>query len=191
MVKTKVINQNAFAKLVKELDALGELVKVRQKEKQSVLDSYDAEKKRFSMRKISEKSLESSIKKTNAELMRLDKNIRLTIQKVIKLTAVVNKFLRSQTPKVFRAHKTGLAMTSGKKKKASKKRKAPKKKAPKKKAPKRKAPKRKAPKRKAPKRKAAPKKVAVKPKITGKQVKAELKREKKFIRKQKKALKKK
>jgi len=158
MVKTKVIDQNAFAKLVKELDALGELVKVRQKEKQSVLDAFDAEKKRFSMRKISEKSLESSIKKANVELIRLDKSIRLTIQKVIKLTGVVNAFLRRQTPKVFRAQKRGISMTSGKKKKASKK--------------------------KAPKKVA--KKSVKKSKITRKQVRTEVKAEKKFIKKQKK-----
>lgn len=123
MVKAKMMNENSFDKLVKEMNALAELIKSRQDEKQAVLDEFDKEKARYSKGKISQATLASSIRKTNAELIRLDKNIRLTMVKSKKLLSRMSDFVTAQAPKVFRAKESGFSLASGgaKKKKVAKK----------------------------------------------------------------------
>ena len=121
MAKAKMMNENVFEKMTKEFGALGELIRTRQDEKQAVMDEFDKERKRYNLGKISENTLASSVKKTNAELLRIDKNIRLNIQKAIKLSGQANDFLRRQQPKVFRVHESGTTLNGTKKKSVKKK----------------------------------------------------------------------
>ena len=85
MVRIKRMNEELFAKLQKDLTATGELIRARQEEKQKLLDSFDAEGKRFFFGKISQKAWQSSIKKTNEELKRLDKQTRDAITRAASL----------------------------------------------------------------------------------------------------------
>jgi len=136
MVKVKMMNENMFAKLTKEFSALGELVRTRQEEKQSVLNEFDKELARYKRGNISENTLASSVKKTNAELAKLDKSIRDTIVKFNNYSKRISELVRNQKPIIYKARETGSALASSPvKKKAVKKKAAPKKKVVKKKAP--------------------------------------------------------
>jgi len=119
MVQAKKMNEEFFAKLHKEITITGELIRARQEEKQSVLDDFTAESKRFFFGKISEKSLAASVKKTNAELHRLDSNIRAAISRTAALCDTVKSLVHKQAPIAFRATLSGIA--SGVEKKAKKK----------------------------------------------------------------------
>ena len=121
MVKVKMMNENMFAKLTKEFSALGELIRTRQEEKQSVLDEYDKELSRYKKGNISENTLASSVKKTNNELLKLDKNIRDTIAKFKKYSKRINELVRAQKPIAYRARETGSALASAPIKKLAKK----------------------------------------------------------------------
>ncbi|MCD4771023.1 hypothetical protein K8R30_01235 [archaeon] len=129
MAKSKKMNEAALAKLVKELDSVGELILTRQDEKQVVMNDFDAERARYVKGRISEDTLLSSSKKTNAELIKLDKNIREAIIKVGKISMNIRAFAIRQAPKVFRASVSGVKPISRKKKvkKAKKAKKAKKK----------------------------------------------------------------
>ena len=118
MVKSKKMNEEAFSKLHKDLTTVGELIRARQDEKQGLLDEFTAESKRFFFGKISEKSLASSVKKTNKELKRLDKGIRDSIARVRSLCENVKGLVGKQAPIAYKATLSGI---SGGKKKASKK----------------------------------------------------------------------
>lgn len=121
MVQTKHMNENSFAKILKEFNVAGELVRSRQDEKQALLDEFDQECKRFFFGKISERSLASSVKKTNKEIKRLDKDIRNNISKARKAGERAVKLVTSQAPIGYRATLSGI---SGGKKKSAKKKKA-------------------------------------------------------------------
>jgi len=123
MVQEKKMNEELFAKLHKEITTTGELIRARQEEKQGVLDDFTAESKRFFFGKISEKSLAASVKKTNAELHRLDSNIRDAISRVRKLCEDVKSLVAKQAPIGFRATLSGITGGAEKAKKASKKKK--------------------------------------------------------------------
>jgi hypothetical protein len=188
MAKTKTMNENSFSKLAKELSALAELVRTRQEEKQSVIDEFEKERGRYKTGKISENTLASSVKKTNLELIKLDNSIRETIQKAVNLSTRMQAFLRSQSPKAFRAKESGFFMLGGKKKTSKKKPASTKKVVTKKPAAKSKttAKKKPATKKKAP----VKKKVPVKKKSTGKkkakisksEIQREIKAEKKLLK---------
>jgi hypothetical protein len=124
MVQAKMMNESAFEKLTKEFGALGELIRTRQDEKQAVLNEFDKERERYKTGKISENTLASSVKKTNLELIKLDKAIREIIQKSVSLAGRMNVFLRNQQPKVFRAKESGIFLQGGAKKKTMKKKKS-------------------------------------------------------------------
>lgn len=113
MAQSKKINLPAFAKLIKEVNAVGEFIKALQDEKQSVMNDFDKERNSFRAGKISETTLISSVKKTNKELLRIDKGIRNSIRRTNSLTAAISKTASRQSPKVFRAHLIGV--TSSKK----------------------------------------------------------------------------
>jgi len=116
MAKSKKMNEMAFAKLVKELNSVGEFILTRQDEKQAVMNDFDAERKRYIKGRISEDTLLSSSKKTNAELIKLDKSIRKAILKVGKISVNTRAFAIRQAPKVFRAGISGVKPISRKKK---------------------------------------------------------------------------
>lgn len=166
MVQTKKMNESFFAKLLKEFDVAGELVRSRQDEKQGLLDEFDAESKRFFFGKISERALSASVRKTNKELSRLDGEIRANIAKGRNAGDRAMTLTSAQAPMRYRATLSGIVGGGLKTKKRKAKRKAVKKKV-KKKTVKRKAKKGKAKrttvkkktvKRKATKRKAVKKK---------------------------------
>ena len=121
MVQTKKMNEVSLAKLIKELNALGELIRARQDEKQALLNEFDREKARFRGGKISEKALASSVAKSNKELAKLDANIRATIQKANGLSVRIKAFTSAQSPKTFRTSLTGISLPAARKKKAVKK----------------------------------------------------------------------
>ena len=117
MPKTKKMDESAFAKIVKEFDAVGELIRARQDEKQAVLDEFNSESKRFFFGKISEKTLSSSARKTNQELQKLDGEIRKAIASVTDLGLQARKFALAQSPKAFRATLSGVSGGGAKKRK--------------------------------------------------------------------------
>lgn len=146
MVQTKKMNEQFFVKLQKDFTTTGELIRARQDEKQSLLDEFDLESKRFFFGKISQKSLLASIKKTNDELHRLDKSIRDSIKKSRSLSDREMKLIGDQAPVGYRATLSGV--TGGVKKKKAVKKKVVKRKPVKKKIAKKKAKKRTAKKKK-------------------------------------------
>ncbi|MCW8965458.1 MAG: hypothetical protein OQK82_02040 [Candidatus Pacearchaeota archaeon] len=120
MAKAKMMNEKSFAKLVKELSALGELIRTRQEEKQSVMNEFDKERDRYKKGRISEDTMKSSCMKTNKELVRIDKSVRETIMKANKLGMRIREFVSSQAPKSFMAKVSGINLrNSGTKKKVS------------------------------------------------------------------------
>ena len=108
MVQTKKMNEATFAKLVKEFHAVGELIRARQEEKQAIIDSFGLEKKRYSEGKLSKKALESSVKKTNKEFSRLDKELKRCIAKVNVIGNASQRLASQQDPRIFIAKTSGI-----------------------------------------------------------------------------------
>ncbi len=108
MAKEKHMDESAFAEIVKEFNAVGELIRARQDEKQAVMDEFDSESKRFYFGKISEKTLASSARKTNNELQKLDDQIRKAISNAADLSSQARRFTAAQSPKSFKATLTGI-----------------------------------------------------------------------------------
>jgi len=99
----------------------GELVRARQEEKQGLLDDFDSECKRFFFGKISEKALASSVKKTNAELQRLDRDLRTNIAKSRRASEKATTLVLAQAPVRYRATLSGIV--GGESKKVTRKKK--------------------------------------------------------------------
>ncbi len=116
MVHIKRMNESFFAELLRELNVAGELVRAREEEKQGLLDEFDSECKRFFFGKISERSLASSVKKTNRELKRLDGEIRKNISSMRKISDRISKLGSGQSPVSYKATLSGI--TGGDKKKS-------------------------------------------------------------------------
>ena len=133
MAQAKMMNEGSFEKLVKEINSQGELIRTRQDEKQSVMNEFDKEKRRFTAGKISRATLTSSVVKTNAELVKLDSNIRGAMKKANTLSNKMNEALMRQEPKVFRVSESGIKLDGDKKKAPVKKAPMKKKSVPKKK----------------------------------------------------------
>lgn len=119
MVQTRKMNESFFVEMQKNLTTTGELIRARQDEKQALLNEFDKECKRFFFGKISQRALVASVKKTNTELQRLDKQIREAIRKGKSLSVREMKLIGNQAPIGYRATISGI--TGGKKKKAAKK----------------------------------------------------------------------
>ena len=130
MVQTKHMNEESFARTLKELNVAGELVRARQDEKQGLLDEFDQECKRFFFGKISQRALQASVKKTNAELSRLDKEIRQNMAKSRTAGNKISRLVSAQAPIGFRATMSGISggRAGKKKKRKAKRRKAAKRK---------------------------------------------------------------
>lgn len=116
MARTRKMNEVTFAQILKEFHAVGELIRARQNEKQAILDEFDSESRRFFFGKISEKALESSIRKTNKELGRLDRDIRSSISTARLLGKRMDMLVLSQNPLTFRATLSGISSGDGNKK---------------------------------------------------------------------------
>ena len=108
MVQVKMMNEELFAKTIKEFNVTGELVRARQEEKQGLLDEFDQECKRFFYGKISRRALQSSVNKTNDELHRLDNEIRQNMAKSRNAGARAMHILSIQTPVGYRATLSGI-----------------------------------------------------------------------------------
>ena len=108
MVQVKKMNESFFAKILKEFNVAGELVRARQEEKQGLLDDFDSECKRFFFGKISERALASSVKKTNAELQRLDRDLRTNITKSRRAGEKATTLVSAQAPVRYRATLSGI-----------------------------------------------------------------------------------
>ncbi len=117
MVKAKMMNEISFAKLVKELSALGELIRTRQEEKQAVINEFDKEKVRYGKGKISEDTMKSSSIKSNKEFSRINKDIRNAIIKSNKLDMRIKDFIKNQSPRTFIAKVSGISLRQSVKKK--------------------------------------------------------------------------
>ena len=141
MVQTKKMDESTFAEIIKEFNAVGELIRARQDEKQAVIDGFNSESKRFFFGKISERTLASSVRKTNKELQKLDDQIRETIEKTRNLAGQARRFASIQSPRIFKATLSGVKAES--KKRTYKRRKPVKKKSAKKSFVKRKSKKKK------------------------------------------------
>ena len=124
MVHIKRMNESFFAKILKDLNVAGELIRARQEEKQGLLDEFEGECKRFFFGKISEKTLASSVKKTNKEFARLDKEIRLNMSRSRNAENRVAKLVSEQAPVGYRATISGIS-GGDKNKKTAKKAKRP------------------------------------------------------------------
>ncbi len=109
MVQIKKMNEEFFSKLHKELTIAGELIRARQEEKQGLLDEFDAETKRFFFGKISERSLASSVKKTNNELKRLNHETRKNISRVRSVANRLANLASAQAPIPYRAAMSGVS----------------------------------------------------------------------------------
>ena len=109
MVQTKKMNESLLAKMLKELDVAGELIRARQDEKQALLNEFDSECKRFFFGKISKRALDSSVKKTNNELQSIDSETRINITKCRRISERVEKFASAQAQIFFRATLSGVS----------------------------------------------------------------------------------
>ena len=116
MVRVKKMNESYFAKLLKEFNVAGELIRERQEEKQGLLDDFDRISKRFFFGKISARVLSSSVKKVNKELSRLNGEIRANMAKARNAGNKSMVLTSAQTPIAYRATLSGIA--GGEKKKA-------------------------------------------------------------------------
>ncbi len=123
MARTKKMNEGTFGQILKEFHAVGELIRARQNEEQAILDEFDSESKRFFFGKISEKALESSIRKTNKEIGRLDREVRSAISQARVLGKRMDSLLSAQSPLAFRATLSGISSGDGKKEKKKPKKK--------------------------------------------------------------------
>ena len=121
MVQTRHMNEESFSKILKELNVAGELVRARQDEKQGLLDEFDQECKRFFFGKISERSLNSSVKKTNKELARLDNEIRRNMTRSRMAGERALKLVSAQAPIRFRATMSGIVGGTMQKKRTKRK----------------------------------------------------------------------
>lgn len=108
MANEKKMDESAYGSLVKEVTAVGELLRTHQDEKQAVMDEFDKEKIRFRQGKISKKAVLSSVKKVNKELASLDRAIRKDIAGVAKIANQIRHFTSKQSPRSLRAKLSGV-----------------------------------------------------------------------------------
>jgi len=109
MVQVRMMNEELFAKAIKEFNVAGELVRARQEEKQGLLDEFDQECKRFFYGKISRKALQSSVDKTNKELHRLDLEVRENMTKARNAGNRALHVVSVQVPVGYRATLSGIS----------------------------------------------------------------------------------
>ena len=111
MPKIKKMDEGAFADKVDELNATGEMIRTKQEEKQAVMNEFEREKSRKKKGDISEKTLETSVKMTNEELSKIDKDIKKEVEKVEKTATIVKKIVEKQKPSKFKATESGVKST--------------------------------------------------------------------------------
>ncbi len=110
---TKKLDESKFASIIKEIHSLGELIRARQGEKQAIIDEFNSEDRRFLVGKLSQRTVDSSIKKTRVEIGRLNQEIRDTIKESRKNLKEIDGILSAQSPKRFRISLSGLKEVKG------------------------------------------------------------------------------
>ena len=110
---TKKLDESKLASVIKELHSLGELIRARQEEKQSIIDEFNSEDRRFLVGKLSSRTIKASIQKTKEELKRLDDEIRQTIKNSQKRLNELDKLISSQNPKRFSVNLSGIKEVKG------------------------------------------------------------------------------
>ncbi len=118
MPSAKMMNESFFNELMKKLNVAGELIKERQEEKQGALDDFTEQARRFIAGKISEKAMDQSVAKTNKELQRLDRDIKLYISESKTLSERIRVLTSHQVPKAYKATRKGALLHSGKRRHA-------------------------------------------------------------------------
>lgn len=108
VVKVKKMSESSYAKLVKEVNAVGEQIRVYQDEKQDVINDFEKEKKRYKSGKISEKTLSSSVRKTKNEIKKLDGKLKDRIKKIAEISNKMKEFTASQKPMQVNVKLTGV-----------------------------------------------------------------------------------
>jgi hypothetical protein len=116
VANTKKLNESKLASLIKELHSFGELIRARQEEKQSVINEFNSEDRRFLVGKLSQRTVKSSIKKTKVELKRLNKEIKDTIKESKKKLKEIDEIISNQNPKKFNVNLSGVKEMKGGKK---------------------------------------------------------------------------
>ena len=114
MAIEKKMDEPGYEDIVKELSAVGELIRTHQNEKQSVMNGFDNERKRFHSGVISRSALASSIPNIRKLLRDLDKAIRQDIRDIHKIALRTQRFADRQAPKSFRATMSGLRFAGAK-----------------------------------------------------------------------------
>ena len=108
MAQEKKMNESDFSQIVKELAAVGEMIRTHQEEKQAALDEFDRELARYQSGRISEKALQASVKKVNTELQKLDNQMRLQIRRAAQVSHRARTMAARQSPRRLRATMTGI-----------------------------------------------------------------------------------
>jgi hypothetical protein len=115
MATEKEMNQSEFEKIAKELTAYAENIRARQDQKQTAIDDFGKERKRYQGGKISKKALAASVPRVRKELQRLNKDIRKNINNLNRIAARTRSFASRQAPKNFRVSLSGISGTAKKK----------------------------------------------------------------------------
>lgn len=108
MPEEKRMDETSYEEILKELNAVGELIRTRQDEKQAAMDEFEKEKLRFETGKVSEKAFSTSVKKVNAEFDKIDSEIDKGIKNVHHITDRIKEFVGRQAPKRIKATMEGL-----------------------------------------------------------------------------------
>lgn len=109
-----IVERRAFSELVKDYQSLSSKVHVLQARKQSILNDYLEESKRYFFGDLSKLTMKSSMKKTNDHVKKIDKEIdRLVIQaeKIVQKTLAM---LKADSAAPHKATLTGVSkLTKG------------------------------------------------------------------------------
>ena len=108
MVTEKKMDELSYEDIVKELSADGELLRAHQNEKQSVLNDFDSERKRYHTGVISKSALSTSVPMVRKMVRDLDKAIRQDIRNIHKIALKTQKFAERQAPKPFHVALSGI-----------------------------------------------------------------------------------
>ena len=115
MATEKEMNQSEFEKIAKELTAYAETIRLRQDQKQTAINDFGKERKRYQGGKISKKALASSVPRIRKELQRLNKDIRKNINNLNRISERTKLFAQRQAPKSFRVSLSGISGMAKKK----------------------------------------------------------------------------
>ena len=117
------MDKAAYENIVKELSSHAEMIRGKQRSKQSVMDTFDREVKSYRQGKISKKALRASVPRVNKEIRELDKEMKDHIVKVVRASKRVAAFAERQKPKRFKSTMFGMRSAEVKKKKRRSKKK--------------------------------------------------------------------